>query len=205
MKKSCKWFVSGFAVFFAALFLMGATMLFSRLSPAFVKTSAAEQIVISPDEASAAPDADVAQPNALGEWVFCNESRRFSGNGLLILDTGYASNPSLAFTLPYYYKSFAEMKGLNYTRLSVNFNFEFQEAGYDGDQYVRIVDSSGKVLAQEKYLLDPSLHKKSITFDLSLEDILYRGGIVVQFNADGYGKDDWNVKYFEMEMAYYKG
>lgn len=94
---------------------------------------------------------------------------------------------------------------MGYTKCYISFYFEFQEAGYEGNQYVRILDSSGNVLKTEKYLLDETLHTDTVDVEVALDKLLYKNAILVQFNADGYGKDDWYVKQYHMKIKYYKG
>lgn len=207
MKKNCKiLFVSGIAVLVAVLCLMGSLVFAGRIKTASAHTASAAQIVVpSVSGGEENSSVGVAQPYAQNELIVCNESKTFSGSGWLILDTGYANNPSLAFTLPYYDKSTQELSQMGYNRLSINFYFEFQEAGYEGKQLVRVADSSGSELRSKKCDVDDSYHTDSITFDIELGRVQYRKGILVQFDAEGNGRDDWYVKKYSMRIMYYKG
>ncbi len=205
MKKSCKWFVSGFAMFVAVVCLMVSLIMFDRVGAIFAQKASAEQIVVPNNGTAENAEINVPQPHAQNELVVVDKQEIFPGQGWLVLDTGYATNPSLAFILPYYTKSTQELEDTGYTKCYISFYFEFQEAGYEGNQYVRILDSSGNVLKTEKYLVDETLHVSTISFEVSLSKLAYKNAILVQFNADGYGRDDWYVKQYHMVIKYYKG
>ena len=205
MKKSCKWFVSGFAMFVAVVCLMVSLIMFDRVGAIFAQKASAEQIVVPNNGTAENAEINVPQPHAQNELVVVDKQEIFSGQGWLVLDTGYATNPSLAFTLPYYTKSTQELSDMGYTKCYISFYFGYQEAGYEGDQYVQILDSSGKVLVSQKYLTDETYQRFTLTVNKPLSELEHKGGIIVQFNAGGYGRDDWYLKEFHMKISYYYG